>query len=344
MAIADPLGMQYPWPHRNPGASVLADTCARLHLGFLDLSGVLGRRFGSLGLSIEAFRTRLHVQRADDIRAHGPGAERAAGFAQHLLHDLGVDGGAHIHLDAAIPDHLGLGSGTQMALAVGRALAALYGIELSTREVAARLKRGARSGIGIGAFDHGGFLLDSGVGEDAAVPPVTARLPFPDAWRVLLVMDARGQGLHGRRELAAFRELPPFPSAAAAHLCHLTLMQILPGLREQRLEPVAEGIAELQRCVGDHFAPAQGGRFTSAAVADALALAEAVGHAGVGQSSWGPTGFVLLPDQTSADNLVATMRRRFGELSPLRFLVTSACNEGSRIHVQSTAESVKEYR
>ena len=121
-------------------------------------------------------------------------------------------------------------------------------------------------------------------------------------------------------------------------------MQILPGLREQRLEPVAEGIAELQRCVGDHFAPAQGGRFTSAAVADALALAEAVGHAGVGQSSWGPTGFVLLPDQTSADDLVATMRRRFGELSPLRFLVTSACNEGSRIHVQSTAESVKEYR
>jgi beta-RFAP synthase len=281
---------------------------------------------------------------ASEVEVQGPGAERAAGYARRGLEALGLSGGVQLQLDEAIPDHLGLGSGTQMALAVGRGIAALYGIEISTRELAARLHRGSRSGIGIGAFDQGGFLMDSGVGESGAVPPLTARLDFPGDWRVLLVMDARGQGLHGRQEVEAFRRLPPFPAEVAAHLCHLTLMQILPGLREQRLQPVAQGIAELQRRVGDHFAPAQGGRFTSPAVAEALALAEAEGFCGVGQSSWGPTGFVLLPDQDSADYLIGVARRRFGDLSPLRFQITTGCNHGSRVHLESALEAVKENR
>lgn len=313
-------------------------------MGFLDVSGTLGRRFGSLGLSIEACHTRLRVRAADEVRAYGPSADRAARFAHRVLRGLGIARGAEIHLDTAIPDHLGLGSGTQMALAVGRAITSLYGMDRSTREIATLLQRGARSGIGVGAFDQGGFLLDSGVGDDGRVPPIAARLPFPEAWRLLLVMDQRGHGLHGSQEVAAFRRLPPFPREMAAHLCHLTLMQILPGVREQRLEPVASGIAELQRRVGDHFAKAQGGRFTSPAVAEALALAESHGHPGIGQSSWGPTGFVLLPDQAAADELIGVLHRRFGELARLRLLITTACNEGSRIQLESAADAVTEVR
>ena len=306
------------------------------------MSGTLGRRFGSLGLSVEGFRTRLRLCPSSAVRARGPGAGRAAAYARTLLESLGIRSGVQITLDTAIPDHQGLGSGTQMALAVGRAIAALFGAEASTREVAALLQRGARSGIGIGAFDQGGFLLDSGVGDDGAVPPVTARLPYPEDWRVLLIMDARGPGLHGKQESEAFRRLPPFPREIAAHLCHLTLMQVLPGVREQKLQPVAEGIAELQRWVGDHFAPAQGGRFTSPAVADALRWAESLGFAGVGQSSWGPTGFVLTASAHEAESLVAQARRRFGDLSPLRFVITPACNVASRLHIGSAAEAVEE--
>lgn len=335
------MAMTQIWPSRY-ATTVHVDTPARLHLGFMDMSGALGRRFGSLGLSIEAFRTDLQVQRAQATTATGPGAERAVRYATEILSSLQVSDGLSISLNSAIPDHLGLGSGTQMALAVGHAISALYEIDLNTREIAALLHRGARSGIGIGAFDQGGFLLDSGVGEDGAVPPITARLPFPATWRVLLVMDARGQGLHGGQEVEAFRRLPPFPAELAAHLCHLAVMKILPGIQEQRLQPVAEGVAELQRCVGDHFAPAQGGRFTSGAVADALNWAEAQGYCGVGQSSWGPTGFILLPDQGSAEVLLKQVRLRFGELSPLRFLVTTACNEGGRVYAGMPADAVKE--
>ncbi len=342
-AFAIPLAMNAAWSSNQSVTAVNVDTPARLHLGFLDLSGSLGRRFGSLGLSIEAFRTQLRVVRARKLGATGPGAERAMGYAERMLDALGVKDRVSIQLDTAIPDHLGLGSGTQMALAVSRAIADLFVIDRSTRELAALLQRGARSGIGIGAFDDGGFLLDGGVGKDGQVPPVIARLSFPEQWRILLIMDARGQGLHGRREIEAFRRLPPFSADLAAHLCHLTLMKILPGLQRGELQPVAEGIAELQRRVGDHFAPAQGGRFTSKAVADALSWVDSLGHCGIGQSSWGPTGFVLLPDDPSAQALLSQARRRFGELSPLRFLVTTACNEGGRVRLEHTADALKEF-
>lgn len=320
----------------------VVESRARLHLGFLDMSGTLGRRFGSLGLSIDAFSTRVRAELCSHMRADGPDAERALRYAQRMATELGLKGGVAVTVEAAIPGHLGLGSGTQLALAVGRAVAAVAGSDVTTRDVAGVLQRGARSGIGIGAFDDGGFLVDSGVGEDGCVPPVTARLAYPDDWRVLLIMDARGQGLHGQGEVEAFRRLPPFPRELAAHLCHLTLMQILPGIEEQRLQPVAEGIAELQRRVGDHFAPAQGGRFTSPAVADALQWIESLGYPGIGQSSWGPTGFALLPGEQDALAIMTEARRRFGDLSPLRFRVTGAFNKGSLIACEPAMDIVKE--
>ena len=329
--------------HNADSVSIIAR--ARLHLGFLDMSGALGRRFGSLGMSIEAFSTRLNARRGQGVVARGPAAERTALFAKRVLAGIDTNFGVEISVDQVIPDHLGLGSGTQLALAVGRAVTLLYGREeVSTREIARTLQRGARSGIGIGAFDHGGFLVDSGVDGEGVVPPVVARLAFPDEWRVLLVLDARGKGLHGCAESEAFHELPPFPAEKAARLCHLAMMQILPALQERKFQPVADGIAELQRTVGDHFAPAQGGRFTSPAVARALECAAAQGYSGIGQSSWGPTGFVLVPHVAAAEELKHRLTAQFGSLSPLRYLVTSACNQGSIIHKERHIDTLREIR
>lgn len=325
----------------NQHAQVTVETGARLHLGFLDLNGGLGRRFGSMGLAIDGFRTRLTATRADTITASGPSAHRARGHAARIVKALGLQPGIHIAVHEAIPGHLGLGSGTQLGLAVGIAVTQLHGVELAPATVAGIADRGARSGIGIGSFDQGGFILDGGRGPGDGTPPVIARLPYPEEWRVVLVLDARGQGLHGDGEKAAFGRLPPFPSGRAAHLCRLALMQILPAVAEGRLEPFARGVAEVQRAVGDHFAAAQGGRYTSAAVSDVLTWAEAQGFAGVGQSSWGPTGFVLTATPGDADDLVQAARGRFGDLSAVRFCVVRGCNDGSRISMTSPMETLK---
>jgi beta-ribofuranosylaminobenzene 5'-phosphate synthase len=51
--------------------SVMVTAAARLHLGFLDMNGGLGRRFGSLGLAIDRPSTRLTLRRASVPSAEG---------------------------------------------------------------------------------------------------------------------------------------------------------------------------------------------------------------------------------------------------------------------------------
>lgn len=321
----------------RPRISVDVLAPARLHLGFLDLHGGLGRRFGSLGLSIDGFATHLHAERAQGLSAEGPEAGRALAYARAYLEARGLVGGASLRIDEAIPGHSGLGSGTQMALAVGTALERLHCVQAGreppaeTRAIADVLGRGQRSGIGIGAFDQGGFIVDCGRGDLGGVPPLALRIPFPEDWRVLLLLDRRSQGIHGEREARAFAELPEFPEATAGRLCRVLLMQVAPGLHERRLEPVAEGIREIQRSVGEHFAPAQGGCFASAAVAAALEFADRQGLRGSGQSSWGPTGFVLAEDPERARWLEQGLRRRLGDSSPLDFRVCAARNRGAEV-------------
>ena len=325
MAQADPL-------------EILVRAPARLHMGFLDLSGSLGRRFGSVGLTLEGMGVLLRARRTEHVSAAGPQAQRALQYAQVFVTRLGLDAGAHLVVEEALPEHVGLGSGTQLALAVGLALARLYGLELSVREIATVHERGQRSGIGIGAFETGGFLLDGGRGSGDAPPPTVARVEFPAAWRVLLIFDDQARGLHGAREVQAFRHLPAFPDTLAAHLCRLMLMQAIPALLEQDLEPFGRSIAELQRAVGDHFAPAQGGRFTSPRVAQALSWLEAQGICCVGQSSWGPTGFAIVASEEQARTLAQAGREHH---PGLRFMVLAARNRGGEVHaVLATAEAL----
>lgn len=322
----------------EPWGGITVTAPARLHLGFLDLHGGLGRRFGSLGVTIDTFQTRvtlaqnasLRGTRGGDLASAGAQKRARAYFAQ-LTDDLGLSRHWDVLVEEAIPEHQGMGSGTQMSLAVGTALACLAGLPPDTRELAEMFDRGARSGVGIGAFDHGGFLMDSGRTEESGPPPLTAHLDFPQEWRIILVLDGDSHGLHGTPEVDAFRRLPVFPQEKSAHLCRVALMQVLPALVEQDLTSFAKGVGEIQRTVGDHFAPAQGGRFTSPAVAKALSWAGSLGLEGVGQSSWGPTGFILLPDEASAEQVREKARRRFSGQASLQFQTVAACNHGHQV-------------
>ncbi len=122
---------------------------------------------------------------------------------------LGLSGHHDVEVRQAMPSHAGLGSGTQLALAVATAVRRLHGCPDDPREDAALLGRGARSGIGIGLFDQGGLVIDGGKGRVAGPPPLLVRYAVPEAWRVLLVLDRDREGLSGSRERAAFASLRP---------------------------------------------------------------------------------------------------------------------------------------
>ena len=287
--------------------SITVSLPARLHFGFLDMNGELGRRFGSLGLAIDHPRTRITLRSADFGAVKGADVGRAERYLGLMTQMLGFEGAYALTVEEAIPAHSGLGSGTQLALAIASALRQLHGLPLDPSGDAMKLGRGGRSGAGIALFSKGGFVVDGGNGAAEATPPVVARLAFPADWRIILLLDPLRQGVHGEAEFAAFRDLPAFPAAAAAHICRLTLMQLLPAVAEADLARFGAGIAEIQAMTGDHFAPAQGGRFASPSVAGALQVLTRAGAHGPGQSSWGPTGFAFARDAPDALRLCAAL-------------------------------------
>ena len=123
-------------------------TPARLHLGFIDLHGGIGRRFGSAGIALDRPRLELEIMPAEALTIHGVGNERIAQLVETFDKHYEVESRCSIHIRQTIPAHQGLGSGTQMALAMGRGLADLHGLTLTHAEIAHCLRRGRRSGIG----------------------------------------------------------------------------------------------------------------------------------------------------------------------------------------------------
>lgn len=322
-------------------ARVTVTAPARLHMGFLDPAGSLGRDFGSIGVALNEISTRCTLRRSatDALRPVHRACGRGEAIAAHCCKVFGFPESVEMDIERAIPEHVGLGSGTQLALAVGVGLQRLHGSARSVREIARAIGRGKRSGIGIAVFEQGGFIVDGGRGPATVTPPALARFEVPECWRFILVFDSRGQGLHGERELAAFRALPPFPGAEAARLCHLLLLQGLPALAEERLIEFGAVVTEIQRSVGDYFAPAQGGRFASSDVAECIAWLQAQGAHGIGQTSWGPTGFCLVASPEQAQQLAGAARRRFSDRSHISLVVASARNTGAAVQLENSAEA-----
>jgi beta-ribofuranosylaminobenzene 5'-phosphate synthase len=324
--------------NRSPSpASVTVTVPARLHLGFLDLNGGLGRRFGSIGLAINGLKTSITFNAASQLRVTGPENERVRGYLQVMQRALDIENTCHVRIDEVVPAHAGLGSGTQIALAVAAGVRRFHGLPLDVRGDAIRLERGARSGVGIGLFDHGGLVVDGGRGPLTTAAPVVSRMPFPEQWRILVVLDPHRQGVHGPDEREVFSKLAPSSDGQAAHLCRLVLMKALPALAERDIAGFGSAINEMQVLLGDYFAAIQGGsRFSSPDVAAALAALEDEGAYGIGQSSWGPTGFAFAPSAEEANRLVESIYRQ-PRCRDLDIRTVAGLNRGAHIvsHVEA---------
>ncbi|HZT83636.1 MAG TPA: hypothetical protein VFA26_25625, partial [Gemmataceae bacterium] len=190
-------------------------TGSRLHFGLFtlappgrwpDLPGAPAhpaRRFGGVGLMVEAPGVRLAVEPAAAWSAEGPLAERALAFARRFAGSLppGSVPPHHVHVERAAPEHAGLGTGTQLGLATARALAVSSGLPgMAAEELADRVGRGARSALGVHGFAQGGFLVEAGQGPAGGISPLVARAVFPEEWRVVVALPAGEPGLHGGAE------------------------------------------------------------------------------------------------------------------------------------------------
>ena len=318
-------------------------TSARLHMGFFDLNGGLGRKFGGIGLTLDAPQLALIASAGITSEpilvtalgdANASVIAKATKIASQMMTQLKIKSPLHLHVEQHIAEHAGLGSGTQLALAIGSAISHLYHLNLSYLQIAQLAGRGARSGIGISAFNYGGVLVDGGRSVQATtisnLPPLLARYDFPDEWRVLLILDSSFPGIHGEEEHNSFNQLPEFSANLAAHLCRHVLMQAMPALVEKDLNAFGHSIQELQMHVGDYFSPAQGGRYASPLVANILKHLQHMGVACFGQSSWGPTGFAVFESDVAAHEHLRQLQSKFTD-STLSWMVCGGRNHPATI-------------
>ena len=313
---------------------------ARLHLGFIDLNGQYGRMFGSIGVAIERPRWVLEVGLSARTEADGDAGKEILKILRRLRRHLGVEQAVQIRTLEAIPRHMGFGSGTQLELSLSLAISELVGRPLPVTELARILRRGKRSGIGIAAFAHGGFVVDAGRpcrtraprvsesfnGDD--LPPVIFQRALPEDWCFVIVSPLGEPGLSGKREENVFVTLPPMGEATVERISRLTLMKVLPGVITDDIRGFGEAITEIQALVGEFFAPYQGGVYATPTGKKVADFALRRGACGVGQSSWGPTVFALVRGEDTATALAGEIKRFLGDDQSLVF-PTRASNRGA---------------
>jgi beta-RFAP synthase len=307
---------------------VRVEAPARLHLGMLAVAGDGARRFGGLGVSVSRPAVVLEAEPAGELSAEGADAERALTFAHRCRNSLGLAGGAHLRVVEAIPQHVGLGSGTKLALAVAQALAVLNGQEADAPRLALAAGRAARSAVGMWTFGLGGLVVEGGHRPGVDRPaPLLGHHPMPEDWRAVLVVPAAAPGLSGAAEEEAFRRLVPAPERSAV-VAQLVLTSLLPALVEGEIEEFGTALTHVQKLVGDSFAEVQGGRFHPRAGPLVEALLR-LGAAGAGQSSWGPAVYGVVGSEAAGRDLARRMEELVGGEGAVQLVAFD--NRGARV-------------
>lgn len=324
-------------------------TASRLHFGLLSLptserwpslqggETLPARQYGGVGLMIEAPGVQVTAEPAAAWSVEGPLADRALTFVSRFILTLPPNAlpPQRLLIEHSAAEHSGLGTGTQLGLAVARVLAVAAGqSNLDAVELGRRVGRGLRSAIGIHGFAQGGLLVEAGQRSDETISPLAVRVAFPETWRLVLVLPPWGRGWHGEEERQAFRRLDGQRTLAVTDaLCRLVLLGMLPALAEGDLETFGEALFDYNARVGEMFAPVQGGRYASPRLAELVAFVRRLGVRGVGQSSWGPAVYAVVAAEEPARELAARIRQPFG-LEANQVLITRAANRGAEIEVR----------
>ncbi len=326
---------------------VIVEAPSRIHLGLIDMHGGLARVDGGIGITLDDPGIVLDAKVCDRLVVHGEGGDCldvVQKAADLVLAGMGLKCGAEITLRTSYPRHIGLGSGTQLALATARALCELYGQPLPARDLAVLVGRGGTSGIGTAAFESGGFIIDGGhsFGESGdktgfspssasrgvRPAPVTVRHEFPEDWQILLAIPEIARGASGGEELDIFRSACPVPIDEVREVCHEVLVRMLPGLVEHDLDLFGSAVNRIQD-IG--FKKVEMG-LQPPVISGLIGVMRDTGAAGAGMSSFGPTLYAVT--DTGIRGIEQASEKFMDDLGvPGMTFITSARNTGAAVRL-----------
>jgi beta-ribofuranosylaminobenzene 5'-phosphate synthase len=245
-------------------------TPCRIHLSLIDENGYTGRVDGGIGLmldrpnvvfeasnSAKEFKIEAHKYYRESIEVINEIASKV--FKRYNISNKNF----HFNLKRYFPSHVGLGSKTQLSLAIATAITKLKNItHLTLEDITKLVERGGTSGIGWRGFNTGGFILDGGhdfgqgkekenflpsSASTSANPALTIfRYNIPEHWRFVLVIPNVKKGAFGDEEISVFQNYAPIPRDEVNEVSHQVIMKILPGVIKEDLECFGEGLRRIQ--------------------------------------------------------------------------------------------------
>jgi len=244
-------------------------TPCRIHLSLIDENGYTGRVDGGIGLmldkpnvvfeatnSAKEFKIEAHRYYRESIEVINEKASK-------VFKTLDISNkNFHFYLKQYYPSHVGLGSKTQLSLAIASAIAKLKDLDISHKSLTNIVGRGGTSGIGWRGFKTGGFILDGGhdfgIGKEketflpssasnSADPALTIfRYNIPEHWRFVLVIPNVRKGAYGDEEVSIFQKHTPIPKEEVNEVSHQILMKVIPGILKNDLSCFGEGLKRIQ--------------------------------------------------------------------------------------------------
>lgn len=295
-------------------AELIIQTPSRLHLTLIDLNGALGRIDGGVGLTLKEPSLVLEMQsKGSEVEVTFKNRqnltpkiindyeEKIKTATARMKEHLQLAGGFSFTVHETYPSHSGLGSGTQLSLAVGKLLADFNGQIKEAPEIAKIVGRGGTSGIGVASFRDGGFIIDGGhhlvekseflpsSASKASPPPILARYDFPEDWKVVLVIPHVQKNVSGKKEVNIFQEYCPIPLREVQELSHLLLMKMMPAVIECDLDTFGEAVNSIQNM---GFKKIEN-QLQKPVIGEIMQLLRDAGASGVGMSSFGPTIYAI---------------------------------------------------
>ncbi len=310
---------------------------SRLHFGLYSFGHPDRRQYGGVGVMVDEPRTVLHGGPAERFTTSGPRADRIAQFAKTWAAANEYDELPSLEIaELESPsEHAGLGSGTQLGMAVGAMLHALTGtVQPPASELAQSVGRGLRSAVGAYGFALGGLIAERGKEEEQSVSPLYVRVEVPRAWRFVLLQPKLTPGISGSAEAQAFIKAPPVDPRRTDELIDLAQRQMLPAAAMGDFDTFAASLFRYGVLAGECFADIQGGPYNGVVLTRWIERMRAAGAVGVGQSSWGPTLFAVMPSQDDAEALLASLRDTIeGEGCDAR--ITTVSQSGARFELDA---------
>lgn len=328
---------------------LIIETPSRLHLTLLDLNGIYGRIDGGVGITLKNPCLKLEAELAHN--GVEVGFSKSCQLIGGLIEDyttkiesstlkiknaLNIEGGFKFTVESAFPPHSGLGSGTQLSLAVAKLISTMNDQDLTALDLARIVGRGGTSGIGVESFENGGFIIDGGHKSSekqgflpssascATPPPIIARYDFPEDWKIILVIPDVERGVSGAKEIDAFQTYCPIPLKEVEKLSHLMLMKLMPSVLESDLDTFGEAVNKIQTIGFKRIE----NKLQNPYIAQIMNKLRADGAAGVGMSSFGPTIFAVTDtnEQDIVDAANDALKNVGGEI-----ISTSAQNNGAKL-------------